>query len=47
MCLAGAGRAEQDHVLATVKEVELANVLDHLLLHRALKGEIELLQRLA
>ena len=27
--LAGAGRAEQDHVLAGVEEVELAEVLDH------------------
>ena len=30
---AGAGRAEQDHVLAAVEEVELAEVLDHRLLH--------------
>ena len=44
--LAGAGRAEQDHVLFGVQEVELAEVLDHLLLHRALEGEVELLQRL-
>jgi hypothetical protein len=27
-----------------VQEVELAEVLDHLLLHAALKGEVELLQ---
>ena len=32
VCLAGAGRAEQDHVLLGVQEVELAEVLDHLLL---------------
>ena len=29
MCLAGAGRAEQDDVLATGQEVELAEVLDN------------------
>jgi hypothetical protein len=29
-----------------VQKVELAEVLDHLLLHAALKGEVELLQRL-
>ena len=40
------GRAEQDHVLLGVQEVELPEVLDHLLLHRALEGEVELLQRL-
>ena len=45
--LAGAGRAEQDHVLAGVQEVELPEVLDHRLLDRALEGEVELLQRLA
>ena len=44
---AGAGRSEQDHVLAGVEEVELAEVLDHRLLHRALEGEVELLERLA
>ena len=47
MRLAGAGRAEQDHVLARVQEVELAEVLDDGLLHAALEGEVELLQRLA
>ena len=31
---AGAGRSEQDHVLFAVQEVELAEVLDHRLLHR-------------
>ena len=41
------GRAEQDHVLFGVEEVELAEVLDHLLLDRALEGEVELLQGLA
>ena len=41
------GRSEQDHVLAGVEEVELAEVLDHRLLHRALEGEVELLERLA
>ena len=30
-----------------VQEVELAEVLDHRLLHRALEGEVELLQRFA
>ena len=45
--LAGAGRAEQDDVLAGVQEVELAEVLDDLALDRALEGEVELLERLA
>ncbi|MBV9002459.1 MAG: hypothetical protein JO304_25620 [Solirubrobacterales bacterium] len=40
------GRAEQDDVVLGVQEVELAEVLDHLLLHRALEGEVELLQGL-
>ena len=44
---AGAWWAEQDHVLAAVQEVELAEVLDHRLLHGALEGEVELLERLA
>ena len=35
---AGPGRAEQDHVLAAVEEVELAEVLDDRLLHRALEA---------
>jgi len=47
MCFAGAGRAQQDYVLAGVEKVELAKVLDHLLLDRALEGEVELLERLA
>jgi hypothetical protein len=38
---------KQDHVLAAMKEVELAEVLDDLLLDRALEGEVELLERLA
>jgi hypothetical protein len=45
--LAGSGWSEQDHVLFGVEEVELAEVLDHLLLHAALEGEVELLQRLS
>jgi hypothetical protein len=45
--LAGARRPEQDHVLAAVEEIELPQVLDHLLFHRALEGEVELLQALA
>jgi len=47
VCLAGAGRPEQDDVVAGVQEVELAEVLDHLPLDRALEGEVELLERLA
>jgi hypothetical protein len=45
--LAGAGRAQEDHVLAGVQEVELSEMLDDGLLDRALEGEVELLQRLA
>jgi hypothetical protein len=41
------GRSEQDHVLARVEEVELPEMLDDGLLHRALEGEVELLQGLA
>ena len=41
------GGSEEDHVLFGVQEVELAEVLDHGLLHDALEGEVELLQRLA
>jgi hypothetical protein len=40
------GGAEQDHVLFGVQEVELPEVLDHLLLDAALEGEVELLQGL-
>lgn len=47
MGLAGSWRAEQDHVLLGVQEVELSKMLDHLLLDRALEGEVELLQRLS
>ena len=47
MRLARARRAEQDHVLLGVQEVQLAEVLDHLLFDRALEGEVELLERLA
>jgi hypothetical protein len=45
--LAGAGWAEEDHVLLAVEEVELAEMLDDLFFDRALEGEVELLQRLA
>jgi hypothetical protein len=47
MRLAGPGWPEQDHVFAGVQEIELAEVLDHLLLDAALEGEVELLERLA
>jgi hypothetical protein len=47
VCLARARRSEQDHVLFGVQEVELPEVLDHRLLHAALEGEVELLERLA
>src|SRR5215218_3886651 len=47
MGLAGPWWAEQDHVLAGMQEVELAEVLDDLLAHRALEGEVELLERLS
>ena len=46
-CETRSGGSEQDHVLARVEEVELAEVLDHGLLDRALEGEVELLERLA
>ena len=36
MRFAGAGRSEEDHVLARVKEVELADVLDQLKSYRAI-----------
>jgi hypothetical protein len=45
--LAGPGWAQQDHVLARVKEVELPQVLDHRLLDRVLEREVELLERLS
>src|SRR5439155_23985875 len=45
--LAGAGRAEQDDVVAGGEEVELAEMEDERLLHRALEAEVELLERLA
>src|SRR3954453_14585607 len=47
MGLAGAWRAEEDHVFARVQEVELAEMLDDGLLDAALEGEVEFLQRLA
>jgi len=47
MCLAGTRRAQRDDAVLGVQEVELAEVLDHGLLHAALEGEVELLQRLA
>jgi hypothetical protein len=43
---AGARRAEQDHVVFGVQEVQLAEMLDHCLFDRALEGEVKLLQRL-
>jgi hypothetical protein len=47
MCLAGARRAQEDDVLLAGEEVELSEVQDRGLLDRALKAEVELLQRLA
>ena len=47
MGLAGAGRAEQDDVLAAGEEVELAEVQDGVARDRGLEGEVELLERLA
>lgn len=44
---AGSGWAEQDDVLFAGEEVELAEVLDHLLLHAALEGEVKLLEGFA
>jgi hypothetical protein len=46
MCLAGARGTQQDHVHFGVQEVELTEVLDHLLLDTALKREVELLEGL-
>src|SRR5512144_802547 len=45
--LAGARRAQRDDALLGVQEVELPEVLDHLLAHGALEAEVELLQGLA
>jgi hypothetical protein len=45
--LAGAGRPEQHDVLAAVKEVELAEVQHRVAADRGLKGEVEVLERLA
>ncbi len=47
MGLAGAGWSEEHDILAGVQEVELPEVLDDLLLDRALEGEVKLLERLA
>jgi hypothetical protein len=47
MGLAGPGRPQRDDRVFGVQEVELAEVLDHRLLHRALEAEVELLERLA
>src|SRR5690242_10835985 len=47
MRLAGAGRAEQDDVLAAGEEVELAEVQHRVAADRGLEGEVELLERLA
>src|SRR5436305_817583 len=44
---AGPGRAEKDHVLASVEEVELPEMLNDRLLDAALEGEVELLQGFA
>jgi hypothetical protein len=44
--LAGAGRAEEDHVVSLVQEVLLGQVRHGLAFHRALEGEIEVVQRL-
>ena len=45
--LAGAGRAEQDDVLAAGEEVELAEMQHRLAPQAGLEGEVELLERLA
>ncbi len=42
-----AGRPEQDDVVFGGEEVELAEVEDERLLHRALEAEVELLERLS
>jgi hypothetical protein len=47
MGLAGAGRAEQDDVLAAGDEVELAEMQNGLAPQAALEGEVELLERFA
>jgi hypothetical protein len=47
MRLAGAGRAEEDHVLPGHHEVQRAQVRDHLPLQRTGMVEVELLQALA
>src|SRR4051812_39398340 len=47
MGLAGPGRAEQDEVLAAVKEVELAEVQHGVAADRGLEAEVELLERLS
>jgi hypothetical protein len=45
--LAGPGRSEEDDVLLRLDEVERSEVTDHVALHAALVGEVELLQGLA
>src|SRR3954453_13022063 len=47
MGLAGAGRAEQDDVLLSGEEVELAEVEHRVAADRGLEGEVEVLERLA
>src|SRR5204863_587111 len=47
VCLAGAGRAEQDDVVLGGEEVELAEMEDERLLDGALEAEVELLERFA
>jgi hypothetical protein len=47
VCLAGAGRAEQDDVLLAGEEVELTEMQDRVALEACLEREVELLQGLA
>jgi hypothetical protein len=47
MRLAGAGRTQEDDVLLAGEEVELAQVQNRVARDRGLKGEVELLERLA
>ncbi len=47
MRLARTGRAQEDDVVFGGQEVELAEMEDERLLHRALEAEVELLERLS
>ena len=47
MRFAGAGRPEQDDVLAALQEIELAEMQDAVAADRGLKAEVELLQGLS